>query len=137
MRGPELRNCRRCGKLFSYVGVPICPDCREKEERQYEVLKEYLREHPMATVPEASRDTGVPAELITGFLRRGLLAQVNPALKGELVCRICGKPIPSGIAICAECHEKLQPSAPIRKAGHAVKHSQRMYYDDIINRRRT
>ncbi len=137
MRGSELRNCRRCGRLFYYVGVPICSDCREKEEGQYAILKEYLLEHPRATVPEASKDTGVPVELITDFLRRGLLAQVNPVLKGELVCRICRKPIPSGLVICAECQRKLQPSVMTRKAECAVESSQRMYYNDIINRRKT
>ena len=137
MRYPELRNCRRCGRLFSYVGVSICSDCREKEEQQYAILKQYLMEHPRATVPDASKDTGVPAGLITDFLRRGLLAQVNRVLEDELVCRICKKPVPSGLVVCSECQEKLQPSVKPQKAASAALASQRMYFNDMINRRRT
>lgn len=137
MRGPELRNCRRCGKLFSYLGASVCQECREKEERQYEILKEYLTEHPRATVQETSKDTGVPVARITDFLRRGLLAQVTPILKAELVCRICKKPIPSGVVVCPECHDKLQPSMRSQKVASEAGGSQRMYFNDMINRRRT
>lgn len=137
MRGPKLRNCRRCGKLFSYFGVPVCQECREKEERQYDVLKEYLTEHPRATVQETSKNTGVPVARITDFLRRGLLAQVTPVLKAELVCRICRKPIPSGVVVCPECHEKLQPSIRSHEASSESGAVQRMYSTDMLSRRRT
>lgn len=136
MKGLKLDNCRRCGRLFSSAGVEICPECIEKEEEQYALLKEFLLENPRATVSEASKATGVPAGVITDFLRRGLLAQVNLVLNTELVCRICKAPVPSGFVVCPECQRKLQ--APLRaREAQAAESSQRMYYNDIITRRRT
>ena len=37
---PDVRNCRKCGKIFNYIGgVPICPACREKEEEDFQRIR--------------------------------------------------------------------------------------------------
>ena len=45
----RVKNCDRCGKVFVSSGVPICPDCYEKEEEQFQIVKKYLAEHKRAT----------------------------------------------------------------------------------------
>ena len=29
----QVRNCIRCGKLFNYIGKPICYECIQQDER--------------------------------------------------------------------------------------------------------
>ena len=55
----QLRNCRRCGKLFNYVGKPICNECVQQDEKDFELVKAYIYDHPKATITEVSKETGV------------------------------------------------------------------------------
>lgn len=103
----EMRNCRRCGKVFISFGSPICPECIEKEEEQYEVVRQYLIENPNVSVSEVSDSTGVPPELIIEFLRRGLLMTVpSSRIDQKSVCIICKRPLESG-RICPQCQKAL------------------------------
>ena len=102
----EMRNCKRCGKVFLYTGVPICPECVEKEERQFSHVKKYLDEHPRSGVSEISEGTGVPVEVVIEFLRQGLLVS-QPGPEGQLTCIICKRPITKG-RICAKCEATLK-----------------------------
>ncbi|HHY34957.1 MAG TPA: MerR family transcriptional regulator [Firmicutes bacterium] len=142
---PEVRNCQRCGKLFRYVGVPICRECQAKEEEQYAAVKAYLSENPGATVPEVHKATGVPVEVIVDFVKTGLLVIAGT---GDLEprCKICGKPISAG-QICSEC---LQALSSFNREGGAKaeeprtvsvkepdeKVSGQVYIMDMISRRR-
>ncbi len=130
---PELRNCRRCGKIYTFTGLPICKECHDKEEEEYEILRVYLREHPLAALSEASRDTGVPSEIIADFLRRGLLEGIT---RNEDVprCAICKRPVISG-GLCHECLGKMQYVDP-KASGKAEDPRQRMYSGDMINKLR-
>ncbi len=101
----ELRNCRRCGRPFLYAGLPLCPDCQEEEERVFQILKDYLYDHPEAQLGQIVRETGVPYEVIVRFLRDGRLT-----LKGAespLRCEHCGAPIGSG-RLCEPCTAALE-----------------------------
>ena len=31
----DVRNCKNCGKLFQYVGKPLCPACNKKLEDKF------------------------------------------------------------------------------------------------------
>lgn len=142
---PEVRNCQRCGKLFLYAGVPICRECLAKEDEQYATVKAYLNENPGATVPEVSKATGVPVEVIVDFVKRGLLVTAG-ASDTEPRCKICGKPISAG-QICSECLEALsslgqggglKPEEPrtVPMKEQAEKVSGQVYIMDIISKRR-
>ena len=38
-----LINCTKCGKAyFSYGGRPICPECKALEEKEFEIVREYI-----------------------------------------------------------------------------------------------
>ncbi len=50
----DLRNCPRCGKLFTYVGHKYCPTCEVELEKIFEQVRAYVKEHPGSTVPEVN-----------------------------------------------------------------------------------
>jgi phage FluMu protein Com len=52
---PDVRNCRRCGKIFNYIGgQPLCPACRQLDEEDFKRVKEYLYHNPGAVLSEVS-----------------------------------------------------------------------------------
>jgi len=104
----EVRNCKRCGKIFTYRGVSVCNDCFDQEEKDFEQVKDYLVEHPGASTLEVSTQTGVEIRTITRFLREGRLeAEGFQVVDSDLVCDKCGKPISMG-RYCDDCLKKLQ-----------------------------
>ncbi|HHW49621.1 MAG TPA: MerR family transcriptional regulator [Clostridiaceae bacterium] len=105
---PDVRNCRKCGKIFSYIGgVPICPSCRQQEEEIFKKIKDYLYENPGASVTEVSRELDVSIELIKRFLREGRLEIVGEEGKNLLLeCENCGRAINSG-RYCKDCEREL------------------------------
>lgn len=146
----SLRNCKRCGKVFMYAGVPICPECIEKEEEQYSQVKRYLDAHPGAGVRQTSEGTGVPLEVVMDFLREGLLINVSDAPNNQLTCVICGKPISSG-RICRKCEETLKGASSESETSGTVEihveqqprleppptvNQGRMYVLDMISKRK-
>ncbi len=129
----ELRNCRRCGRPFLYAGIPFCPDCQDEDERLFQTLKDYLYDHPQASLGEIVRETGIAYETIVRFLREGRLELTG----GEppLHCERCGAAIPTG-RLCGGCTALLEreisrglASAPRSPAGGAPVSSRegRMY----------
>ena len=74
--------------------MPICPDCYEKEEEQFQIVKKYLAEHKRATARKVSEDTGVPVEIVTEFVRRGHLVGVDIEPDETNQCAICKTPFP-------------------------------------------
>lgn len=87
----------------------ICPTCLEEEEKEFQKVKSFFREHPRARLEEASRETGVDKKTIMQFLKDGRLQLVLP--QGEvpeegLFCERCGRPILQG-KLCEECKKKL------------------------------
>jgi predicted nucleic acid-binding Zn-ribbon protein len=145
----RVKNCDRCGKVFVSSGVPICPDCYEKEEEQFQIVKKYLAEHKRATARKVSEDTGVPVEIVTEFVRRGHLVGVDIEPDETNQCAICKTPISRG-RICVSCQkalsnsklDKLRPDEAGPEAPDAIMEkprvddSTRMYTIDLIRRRR-
>ena len=53
----NVRNCRKCGKLFNYVAGPFtCPQCREALEEKFKEVKEYISKNPGVGIHEVSRE---------------------------------------------------------------------------------
>lgn len=102
----DVRNCRRCGKIFQYVaGKPICPNCRQKEEDDFEKVRSYLYDYQGATLMEVAQATGVSAAMIQQFLRedRLMIPKDSPITIG---CENCGTGIKSG-RFCSACTAQL------------------------------
>lgn len=138
----QLRNCKKCGKLFLFVGSPVCKKCTELEEEQFQLVKQYLREHARASVAETSEATGVPPYMVVEFLRRGrLLGEIPMAQGQEPLCVICKKPVASGKNICSKCEQEMTSKDMTDKGfGKEQKNDTisktRMYTMDTIRRRK-
>jgi len=87
----EIR-CRRCGKMYSYEGMPpeCCPLCAKERRAQYVMVRELVRQCPGITAVEVNQITEVPLEVILKFIDDGLLEVVphGPPPDGELANRV-------------------------------------------------
>ncbi len=106
-----LRNCIRCGKLFSPISssMKLCFDCDREDQEQFNKVKEYLKEHSTATVIEITKATGVERKQIYEWVKSGRL-DVAHVLDLGLTCESCGKPIKSG-RFCIECAARIESDA--------------------------
>ena len=112
----NARNCRKCGRLFNYVsGPPICLSCREALEGKFQEVKEYIREHAHATIPQVSEACDVSQNQIQQWLRDERL-ELSPDSGITLLCETCSAPIYSG-RFCEKCKNSManQLSDSIRK----------------------
>ena len=102
----NVRNCRKCGRIFNYVaGPPICPACREAEEEKFQEVKEYIRENPSQGVTEVAAATDVSPKQIRRWIREERLSFSEESGVG-IDCESCGAMIRSG-RLCQKCKEKL------------------------------
>ncbi|MCL2168533.1 MAG: MerR family transcriptional regulator [Defluviitaleaceae bacterium] len=97
----EMAKCAKCKKLFPRFSLPICDSCEKEEETIFDLVKEYLRDHPKTTVGEVSEATGVSTKKILGYLREGRIEIHEGA---GLACGHCGTGIRSG-QLCKDCFE--------------------------------
>jgi flagellar operon protein (TIGR03826 family) len=117
---PELRNCKRCKKIFMWAaGYQICEACKKLEEEEFERVRKFLRDYPGATINEVSEATEVSTQLIYRFLRDGRL-EVTDNSPIALQCENCGIRILSG-RFCVSCSKKL--AAEMMNAGKSLKDS--------------
>ena len=102
----NARNCRKCGKLFNYVsGPPICMACREALEAKFQEVKDYIRDHSHATLPEVAEACDVSQNQIQQWLKDERL-EVTEGSGIALLCENCGEPINSG-RFCAKCKSSM------------------------------
>ena len=104
----ELRNCEKCGQLFTYDGIhKLCPNCREEEEDKFKKVKDYLWENPNSTINKVSEETGVDREIIVKFVKEDRLASEGLEIETEeLKCERCGASISHG-TLCDKCRKEL------------------------------
>lgn len=110
----DLRNCTKCGRVFSYNGVPICSRCSNTDEEDFKRVKEYLYDNPGATVMEVSEETGVSEKQILRYLRESRI-EIRDENNMFLDCERCGKPIKSG-RFCDTCIGEMQ-----KEFGNVIK----------------
>lgn len=103
----DIRNCRKCGKVYAYDGHRICRACRKAEEEDFQRVKEYLYDNPGATVQEISDETETSVQMIMKYLREGRLQLRDENHNLILDCEKCGKPIRTG-RFCERCADALE-----------------------------
>lgn len=104
---PDVRNCKKCGKIYNYIGgSPICSQCRELEEEDFKKVKNYLYENPGSSITQVSTELEISIELIRRFLKDGRLEITGEDGNLILECENCGKSIKSG-RYCPECERNL------------------------------
>lgn len=109
----NVRNCRKCGRIFNYVaGPPICPACREAEEEKFQEVKKYIQDHTGCSVAEVSEACDVTTSQIQTWLREERLELCEGSGIG-LFCENCGASILTG-RYCNKCKaamaERLESS---------------------------
>jgi flagellar operon protein (TIGR03826 family) len=106
-----LRNCAKCGKLFTPISssIKLCVQCEKDEQDQFNQVKEYLKEHAKATVIELTKATGVERKQIYEWVKSGRL-DIASVLDLGLSCESCGKSIKSG-RFCIECAARIESDA--------------------------
>lgn len=123
--------CPECRKLFLYPGVgpKICQACQSKDESQFSIIRNYLRENGSANAQELELATGIPAKVITGYLRAGRL-EIPENSNAFIKCECCGTDIKSG-KYCTECATRMHielTSACVGLIGEKPKSSERMRF---------
>lgn len=104
---PDVRNCRKCGKIFTYLGgAPICPACKQVDEEDFKRIKEYLYKNPGAGLNQVSVELDIGVEKIKRFLKEGRLEIVSTEGNMFLECENCGKSIKSG-RYCDDCEKDM------------------------------
>lgn len=102
----DVRNCRNCGRLFNVLANErLCPSCRQKLEDKFQGVKEYLNDHPNASVDEVSTENDVTVKQIRQWIREERLTFSKDSLEG-IDCEMCGKIIKTG-RYCDSCKMKL------------------------------
>lgn len=103
----DVRNCKGCGKLFNYLsGIPLCPECLKKLEEKFIDVKQYIEDHPGASLSEIAEDNDVTVNQIKRWVREERLSFTADSVVG-LECENCGTIIKTG-RFCDSCKEKLQ-----------------------------
>lgn len=137
----DIRNCKRCGKVFQYRNSSVCGNCLRQDQEDFEKVRDYIFDHADSTVLEISNATGVDLKTITRFLREGRLESEWFDSSGlGLECEKCGAPIGGG-RYCDSCVNdlkrdlggstgKVDTQIPLKRAG-AVVHT----YDNILKRK--
>lgn len=102
----DVRNCRRCSKIFNYVaGAMICPSCKEEMEQQFQVVKDYIRDNKNAGIAEICDACDVTEKQIKQWIREERLLFGDDSPVG-IDCEGCGTMIKSG-RYCDKCKNEL------------------------------
>ncbi|NTV77772.1 MAG: flagellar protein [Clostridiales bacterium] len=98
----NVKNCRKCGKIFNYVVGPIiCPACREESEARFQAVKKYVEDHKGAGIHEVSRECEVEPTQIQQWIREERLFFSEDSPIG-INCEGCGTMIRTG-RFCEKC----------------------------------
>ncbi|MDE7013149.1 MAG: flagellar protein [Kineothrix sp.] len=102
----DVRNCKKCGKLFNYVSGPmICQNCKEELEEKFQEVKKYVSEHPGCGIPEVTEECDVTPNQIKQWLREERL-EFSANTQVGLTCENCGVPVRSG-RFCSKCKNSM------------------------------
>ena len=102
----DVRNCRNCGRMFNYLGGPaICPICRDSAEKEYEKVRDYIRDNPHSNIQKISDDCEVTVQQINQWVREERLefSKDSPVM---LTCENCGATVRTG-RYCEKCKNSM------------------------------
>ncbi|MBU5676653.1 MerR family transcriptional regulator [Alkaliphilus sp. MSJ-5] len=133
----DLRNCKKCGRVFAYIASEVCSRCANSDEDDFKKVKEYLYDNPGATIVEVSEETGVDEKKILRYLRESRI-EIREEDNLLLDCERCGAPIRSGrfcdpciISMKKEFTAVLKPKAEQPKIRDLGKQDTKMYTAEI------
>jgi RNA polymerase subunit RPABC4/transcription elongation factor Spt4 len=98
----NVRNCRKCKRLFNYVmGPMICPACKEELEAKFQEVKKYVQENTRTGIEDVAEACDVSPSQIQQWVREERLIFSEDSPIG-IACERCGKIIRGG-RYCPEC----------------------------------
>ncbi|MBP5152083.1 MAG: flagellar protein [Lachnospiraceae bacterium] len=102
----NVRNCKKCGKLFNYAMGPIvCPQCREALEEKFKEVKTYIEQNPHSGIHDVAEACEVEVAQIQQWLREERLEFTSDSMV-QLVCETCGAQIRTG-RFCDKCKNEM------------------------------
>lgn len=102
----DVRVCDGCGSLFNYlVGDVLCPECKKKQEKIFQKVKDYIDEHKGATMKQISEECEVAMSQIKSWIREERLHAMDEK-DAYFSCKTCGRAIASG-DYCVLCKRQL------------------------------
>ena len=105
----EIRNCKRCKRLFNYTDRSrYCPACTEEIEKEFQETKEYIYRHPGVSIQQISEELEIEVAQIKQWIREERLMLSN-ASDGDISCENCGAAITTG-RFCEKCKSQLTNS---------------------------
>ena len=100
----DVRNCRRCGRLFNFRGRYDCPACIIEMDERYDRVRRFLMDNPRANIDEICDGCEVDKADVLAWTREGRLV-LNSDVP-LLNCVKCGEPVLSG-KYCPACEKSL------------------------------
>ncbi len=102
----DVKQCRRCGKIFQFRGTYVCESCKDEVDRLFVSVRNFIYDNPKATMQEICEQTGASQPEIASWLREGrlLLGKESTPL---LTCESCGAPIATG-KFCSSCTDNIK-----------------------------
>lgn len=120
----DVRNCKKCGKLFNFNGDSLCPMCQKEMEDKFFEVRDYIYQNPSANMSMVAEENDVPIQQIKKWVRQErLLFSKDSGI--SIDCESCGKPILTG-RYCKECKGKMTntfSSVYVEKAPEKAKKS--------------
>jgi len=115
----NIIQCQFCKKPFGSVGGRVCPDCNEKIDKDFIVVRDYIYEHKHSNIDVIAEETEIPKQIIIHLLKEGRLTIDSPDGSGGglLFCEVCKKPVNTG-RMCKDCMEKVASTMSRNVAGH-------------------
>ena len=87
----ELKNCRRCNRIFPYVaGMHVCQSCQREEERSFEKVSMYVREHPGVPLNVVATELDLSFDVLMKYVREGRLQVRGSDGRSVNFCEKCG-----------------------------------------------
>ena len=117
----EIRNCRACGRMFSYIegGSFLCPACQAELEDKFQVAKKYIRENVGASIQEVAEAADVSVKQIEKWIREERLAFADDSpvgirmIRSGRFCDSCKASMASNFSDLYEKPKKVEP--PVKK----------------------
>lgn len=103
----NLKNCKKCNRLFSATDVSstLCSRCNEDIDDEFTRVREYIYDNPASSVKDVSMGTGISTEAILKWIRDGKIVLGKNAIIS--FCERCGEPMDDGSRFCPKCVRKL------------------------------
>lgn len=108
LTGPKLRNCTKCGKVFTSIrGEKICRDCMDEAKEFEQKVVQFIRDNPGTSMKEVMEATGATDKMLKRMMQEGIFSNAGRGEDFMYPCVGCGRPIHTG-TYCTDCLSRLR-----------------------------